>query len=71
MKNEAPEIAILFHESSPYFRLRCDCGCRTFYVVQDGVMLKGNTQIMSLQCAECSEIQCFHPEYPDNWKEIN
>ena len=71
-KTEVPEISIFFSEADPYHRLRCDCGCNHFLIVQEGLVLKSNIQVMSLQCVECETVLSFHPESTDGgWKDIN
>lgn len=70
-KADYPEVLVLFPVSNPYYRLRCFCGSYNHMIVQDGETLKGNTQIMSVQCSVCGEIQNFHRECTDQWREIN
>ena len=70
-KPDYPDIQILFPVESPYYRLKCVCGSYDHMIVQDGMFLKGNTQIMSVQCSDCGDIHIFHKECTDQWREVN
>lgn len=68
---DVPDIVVLMPNQDDFYRLQCECGSRKYMIVQNGLMLKGNTQIMSIQCTECGDVQCFHPEARDIDEDFN